>query len=453
MLSVNLFISSNHTEHQLAFAWVTILFYHLNLVYTCCPWSFFKSLQHLVHTVFRALEQGFNIAGVQISHPALQAKFIGIHTGEMPKPNSLNPSAYHKFHFNEIHILVGFAISFHIGIDELFFHLYNNKFAIKYPSFVFLKDSKTMTLTQLSYIIAVDKYRHFATAAEKSYVTQPTLSMQIHKLEEELGITIFDRSKSPVVPTEVGEKIISQAKAVLKESKQLSDIANFKENELRGTFKIGIIPTIAPYLVPLFIRSFMKQYPLIDLVFEELLTQEVLEKLGTDQIDAGIIATPADQSFIYTEELYVEPFVGYLSHSHPLTEKDKLTVDDLNRSNIWLLREGHCLRDQAVQLCKDIQDHKDPSIEFKSGNLETLKRLVEQNFGMTLLPWTAVNELDNECSNAVIKEFDDPVPSRKVRLIYGRKHLKKTIIEAFKKSICDSIPKNLKNGEERVLLE
>ncbi len=310
-----------------------------------------------------------------------------------------------------------------------------------------------MTLTQLSYIIAVDKYRHFATAAEKSYVTQPTLSMQIHKLEDELGITIFDRSKSPVVPTEVGEKIISQAKAVLKESKQLSDIANFKENELRGKFKIGIIPTIAPYLVPLFIRSFMKKYPLIDLVFEELLTQEVLEKLGNDQLDAGIIATPTDQSFIYTEELYVESFVGYLSHSHPLTTKDKLTVDDLDQSNIWLLSEGHCFRDQAVKLCKDIQKHKDPSIEFKSGNLETLKRLVEQNFGMTLLPWTAINELKNECSNAVIKEFESPVPSRQVRLIYGRKHLKKTIIQAFKESICNSIPKELKNGKERVLLE
>ncbi|WP_069132339.1 hydrogen peroxide-inducible genes activator [Rhodohalobacter halophilus] len=310
-----------------------------------------------------------------------------------------------------------------------------------------------MTLTQLSYIIAVDKYRHFATAAEKSYVTQPTLSMQIHKLEDELGVTIFDRSKSPVVPTEIGEKIISQAKTILKESKQLSDIANFKENELRGTFKVGIIPTVAPYLVPLFIRSFIKKYPNIDLVFEELLTGEVLEKLGNDQIDAGIIATPAEQSYIYTEDLYVEPFVGYLSQSHPLTKKKQLVIDDLDQSNIWLLSEGHCFRDQTVQLCKEIQDHKDPDIEFKSGNLETLKRLVEQNFGMTLLPWTAVNQLENQCSNAVIKEFKSPVPSRKVRLIYGRKHLKKTIIEAFKESICSSIPSELKQSEERVLVE
>lgn len=314
-----------------------------------------------------------------------------------------------------------------------------------------------MTLTQLSYIVAVDKYRHFATAAEKSYVTQPTLSMQIHKLEDELGVTIFDRSKTPVIPTEIGEKIIEQAKAILKGSKELTDIANFTEKELKGVFKVGIIPTIAPYLVPLFLRSFVKQYPNVDLIFEELLTAEVLEKLGNDQLDAGIIATPVDQSFIYTDDLFVEPFLGYLSNSHPLIEKKKLTVEDLNQTNIWLLNEGHCFRDQAVKLCNDGEKHgkkyKKSAIEFKSGNLETLKKLVEQNFGMTLLPWTAVSEFDESCSRAVIREFEDPVPSRKVRLVYGRKHLKQTIIQAFKDAICSSIPKELKTTEKRVLIE
>lgn len=310
-----------------------------------------------------------------------------------------------------------------------------------------------MTLTQLSYIVAVDKYRHFATAAEKSFVTQPTLSMQIHKLEDQLGITIFDRSKSPVVPTEIGEKVIEQAKIILKESKQITDIANFKENELNGTFKVGIIPTVAPYLVPLFLRPFIKKHPKIDLIFEELLTSEVIEKLGNDQLDAGIIATPTEQSFIYSEDLYVEPFLGYLSHSHPLVEKNKLTVDDLDQTNIWLLNEGHCFRDQTVKLCKEEKKNNRSAIEFKSGNLETLKRLVEQNFGMTLLPWTAVQEFDGNCANAVIKEFEDPIPSRKLRLIYGRKHLKQTIIHAFKDSICSSIPKELKKTEKRVLIE
>ena len=310
-----------------------------------------------------------------------------------------------------------------------------------------------MTLTQLSYIIAVDKYRHFATAAEKSYVTQPTLSMQIHKLEEELGVKVFDRTKSPVIPTEVGEKIIEQAKIILKESKQLSDIANFKETELRGTFKVGVIPTIAPYLMPMFLRSFVKAHPLVELVFEELLTKEILEKLGSDHLDAAIIATPADQSYIYTEDLYVEPFVAYLSATHPLIEKEKLTVNDLDRTNIWLLNEGHCFRDQAVKLCKENEKKNRAAIEFKSGNLETLKKLVEQNFGMTLLPWTAVQEFNGKCANAVIKSFEHPEPSRKVRLVYGRKHLKQTIIKEFKQSICNAIPDVLKSSEKKVLIE
>jgi len=173
-----------------------------------------------------------------------------------------------------------------------------------------------------------------------------------------------------------------------------------------------------------------------------------------DQIDAGIIATPTDQSFIYTEDLFVEPFVGYLSHNHPLIDKERLSVDDLEQSNIWLLNEGHCFRDQAVKLCKEANKKNSNSpIEFKSGNLETLKRLVEQNFGMTLLPWTAIQEYDSNCTNAVIKNFEDPIPSRKIRLIFGRKHLKQTVIKAFKESICSSVPKALKSTDQRMLIE
>ncbi len=313
-----------------------------------------------------------------------------------------------------------------------------------------------MTLTQLSYIIAVDKYRHFATAADKTYVTQPTLSMQIHKLEDELGITIFDRSKSPVIPTEVGEKIIEQAKIILKESKELSDIANFSESELKGTFRVGIIPTVAPYLVPLFLRDFVKDHPSVELVFEELLTNEVIEKISADELDAGIIATPTKQSFIYSEDLFVEPFTGYLSSKHTLTGRKKLSMKDLNNTNIWLLNEGHCFRDQTIKICREAAKKKNRgagAIEFKSGNLETLKKLVEQNFGMTLLPWTAVRNFDSSCANAVIKEFEEPKPSRKVRLIFGRKHLKNNIIAAFKESICNSLPNELHSTEERLLIE
>jgi len=214
-----------------------------------------------------------------------------------------------------------------------------------------------------------------------------------------------------------------------------------------------VIPTIAPYLVPRFLRSFLQDYPGIEPVFEEALTGEIIQGLNNDELDAAIIATPVDKPHIYTEELYVEPFIGYLSKSHPLVEKERLTVDDLDQSNIWLLNEGHCFRDQTIKICKEAGKQSNSSIEFRSGNLETLKKLVEQNFGMTLLPWTAIGDIDREKNSAVLKEFSDPVPSRKIRLAYSRKHLKKNIIAAFKKSICDAVPKELKSEEKRMVIE
>lgn len=311
-----------------------------------------------------------------------------------------------------------------------------------------------MTLTQLSYIVAVDRYRHFATAAEKSYVTQPTLSMQIHKLEDELGITIFDRSKSPVIPTERGEKIISQAKKILKQSKHIEDLASLSENKLQGTFRVGVIPTIAPNLLPLFLRSFSEKYPDVKLIFEEVVTEELLQLLSEDYLDVGIIATPVEQGNIFEEDLYYEPFIGYISKSHPLAEKEKISVDDLDISNLWLLNEGHCFRDQTVKLCKKQGSETlgESKIQFKSGNLETLKQLVEQDFGMTLLPYLAKNQLEEHCIQAHLRYFDDPIPRRKVRIVYGREYLKKNIISAFKDEVLDAIPKELKN-EDGMLVE
>jgi len=312
-----------------------------------------------------------------------------------------------------------------------------------------------MTLTQLSYVVAVDRYRHFATAAEKTYVTQPTLSMQIHKLEDELGITIFDRTKSPVVPTEIGAKIISEAKEILKQSKHIEDLASLTEDEPHGTFRIGIIPTIAPYLLPLFLRNFTEKYPNVKLIFEEVITDELLQLLDQDYLDVGIIATPVEQGNIFEEDLYYEPFIGYVSKNNPLAEKERLTVDDLEATNLWLLNEGHCFRDQTVKLCK--KQRKDflekSQIEFESGNLETLKQLVEQDFGMTLLPYLAKNQIDEQCARAHLRFFDDPVPRRKIRIVYGREYLKKNLIEAFKKEILTILPDELKKSEEGLLVE
>lgn len=312
-----------------------------------------------------------------------------------------------------------------------------------------------MTLTQLSYIVAVDRYRHFATAAEKSYVTQPTLSMQIHKLEDELGITIFDRSKSPVVPTEIGEKIIEQAREMLKQEKHIEDLASLDDDELHGTFRIGIIPTIAPYLLPLFLRKFRDNYPNVQLIIEEVKTDKILDLIDQDYLDMGVIATPAERGHIFEEDLYFEPFMGYVSESHPLAQKDKLSVDDLEGVDIWLLNEGHCFRDQTVQLCKKFRKNQleNQHIEFESGNLETLKQLVEQNFGMTLLPYLAQNQIKEKCAEAHLRQFNKPVPRRKVRVVYGREYLKQNVIQAFKEEVMDAIPNELKDAGDALIVE
>lgn len=309
-----------------------------------------------------------------------------------------------------------------------------------------------MTLTQLSYIIAVDTYRHFATAAEKCFVTQPTLSMQIHKLEKELDVIIFDRSKHPVVPTHIGTKVIEQARVILKESERISELICQDRKGITGKFRIGVIPTVAPYLLPLFLKQFSDEYPGIELVFEELLTDNILEKINRDQLDAGIIATPPEQSNIYEIPLYSEPFVGYVSKEHALAKKNKISAGDLKNENLWLLHEGHCLRDQILQLCKKEKgaDCK-TRVHFESGNLETLKRLVEQNFGLTLLPYLSLQDL-NLSDKAVVKPFMDPEPRRMIRLVHGRLYLKKNIIEVFTSSILRALPDFLTDKKKSVLV-
>ena len=309
-----------------------------------------------------------------------------------------------------------------------------------------------MTLVQLKYIVAVDTYRHFATAAEKCFVTQPTLSMQIHKLEQELDLIIFDRSKQSVVTTPVGAKIVDHARIILKESTQIPEIVKQNKNIYSGSFRVGIIPTVAPYLVPRFLRNFTQKYPEIHLVFEEAITSDILTKISQDQLDAGIIATAPEPGNIKEIILYNEPFVGYISKNHPLANKKKISINDLESDEMWLLNEGHCLRDQVLNICKKVMvNTAKKQVQFESGNLETLKKLVEQNFGMTLLPYMASQEI-NEQDGAVTRSFIHPEPQRVIRLIHGRLYLKKPIIDIFVNEILDTIPTELKKKKTNILV-
>lgn len=301
-----------------------------------------------------------------------------------------------------------------------------------------------ISLVQLSYIIAVDNYRHFATAAQNCFVTQPTLSMQIQKLEDELEVLIFDRSKVPVTPTDIGKTIIAQARIIMQETARINDIINIHSKEISGTFRVGVIPTIAPYLLPMFLANFLACYPKVDLVIDEIQTYQILDKLRKEEIDVGLMATPLYQNDLIEKPLFYEPFVAYISPRHRLSKKEKITTADLSTDDLLLLKEGHCFREHALQLCKDHSLRKNKlNLKFEGGNLETLKKLVEKDFGMTLLPYLATRDIKGSKQLEFIREFKAPVPKREISLVYLRAHLKRHIISAFETEILQAVTESI----------
>ncbi len=277
--------------------------------------------------------------------------------------------------------------------------------------------------------------------------------MQIQKLEDELGITLFDRSKKPVQPTGIGEKIIKQAQIVIQEANRIEELIKEEKGEISGDFKLGIIPTLAPYLLPLFLKSFTTTYPDVNLIVEEMQTQKIIKMLKEDKIDGGILVTPLNHKGIVEWPLFNDPFLAYLSPKHPLLSRSLVSDKDLSLDDIWLLNEGHCFRDQAIEICKKVKGSKNKNLTFESGNLETLKRLVDQNFGYTLLPSLAILGMSASEQKKKIRFFKSPVPIREVSVVYSRNYLKKSIIEALHKEVTSSLPKELKKSKskERVI--
>ena len=313
-----------------------------------------------------------------------------------------------------------------------------------------------MTLVQLSYIIAVANSKSFAAASKKCYVTQPTLSMQIQKLENELGIIIFDRSKQPVQPTFIGQKIIDQAHVIIRENERIYDIIQRESKEIKGVFRLGIIPTIAPYLLPLFIEGFSQKYPALELIIDELQTDQLEEKLKKDELDAGILATPLHSTNLLERPIYYEPFVGYLSKDHRLSEGEMIKPEQLETSDLFLLKEGHCFRDHVLQICKYYGGGKDSvlrSINFEGGTLDTLMRLVDKNIGMTLIPYLAMKELAGTKKMERVRCFEEPVPKREVSIVYHRAHLKKQIIDIIEEEIKKSLPAELLSKDQSFVLD
>jgi LysR family hydrogen peroxide-inducible transcriptional activator len=300
-----------------------------------------------------------------------------------------------------------------------------------------------MTITQLEYILAVEKHKHFGKAAKACNVTQPTLSMQLQKAEEELGVVLFDRSKNPVLTTEEGDKIIQQARLVIREYKKIFSIIDASKDEVRGDFRLGVIPTLAPYLIPLFAGEFVKQYPAVNLTIEEFKTEEIIELLDKDELDAGLLVTPLKGEAFIERVLFHEPFSVFASDNHALLKKTRVKDKDLDTSDVWLLNEGHCFRQQVLNLCKISKDTGlHDNLRFESGNLETLKNMVLNSEGYTLLPQLAVLNL-SDADKKHVREFQNPVPTREVSLVHNRIFLKEKIITALEASIVENLPESL----------
>jgi LysR family hydrogen peroxide-inducible transcriptional activator len=306
-----------------------------------------------------------------------------------------------------------------------------------------------MTLIQLKYVVAVDTYRHFATAADHCFVTQPTLSMQINKMEKELDVLIFDRSKHPVEPTEIGKSIIKQARIVLQEANRIDEIVKGSRGQISGEFRLGIIPTVSTNLLPRFLRLIMNNYPEIQLRIEELQTEQILDRLDKDQLDAGILATPLEKQGLIEKTLYYEPFMAYVPEGHRLEKEEFILHSELNLKDMLLLKNGHCFRNSVINLCDSAFPAKpkhDQLLEFESGNFETLIRLSNQGFGMTLLPYLMALDLGEE-ERKHIKPIEHPQPAREISLVYTRAQLKISIIDLLAEEIRSKVPDKLLKPE------
>jgi LysR family hydrogen peroxide-inducible transcriptional activator len=294
-----------------------------------------------------------------------------------------------------------------------------------------------MTITQLKYVLAVAEHKNFTLASQKCFVTQPTLSMQIQKLEDELDIIIFNRKKKPLQLTSIGEKVIQQAKIIVNESQRINDIVNQQKGFIGGEFRLGIIPTVMPTLLPLFLKTFISKYKKVNLILEELTTEEIIKKLNDGHIDAAIAATPLENTNINENVLYYEPFIGFVSDKHRLHEKKKLAIDDLDVNDILLLEDGHCFKDNILNLCNSLKTEKNDHFQLQSGSFNTLIQLSKEGLGMTLIPYLQTLDLSDD-NKTYLREFEKPVPAREVSLIFHKSQLKIQLIDALKSTI-DSV--------------
>src|SRR6267154_923798 len=310
-----------------------------------------------------------------------------------------------------------------------------------------------MNLQQLHYIIAVDTHRHFAKAAEKTFVTQPTLSMMIQKLEEELGIRIFDRSNQPVVPTTEGEEVIARARQIMADVGLLKEFTQEHKHEVSGELKLSVIPTLAPYLLPLFLKSFVEKHPLLKTTIRELVTNDIIAALKNGDIDIGLLATPLNDSRLEEHAVFYEEFFAYAAAEEKVSRKKFLLPKDIDLSKLWLLEEGHCLRNQVFNLCElKKKDFESDRLHYEAGSLETLKNLVDHHNGITILPFLATLDLTKK-QRAKIREFAPPKPVREVSLVVNKNFHRTRLLQALRTEIENQLPASIGEMQEKRVME
>jgi LysR family hydrogen peroxide-inducible transcriptional activator len=308
-----------------------------------------------------------------------------------------------------------------------------------------------MTLTQLEYVVALDTYRHFLLASEKCFVTQPTLSMQIQKLEDELGVKLFDRTKQPVIPTEIGASIIAQARVVLREAGMIRQLISDQKDALTGELRIGIIPTLAPYLLPPLYKEMREKYPQLNLVIKETITEEVIHELKNNRLDCGIVVTPLKDPSIKEDVLFYEELFVYVSKKNALVDKKYVLPNDIDPNQLWLLEEGHCFRSQVLNLC-ELRKRGDFHVRYETGNIETLKRMVDKSDGITILPELAVMEFSKP-QLKLVKRLKEPSPAREVSLVTHRDYIKSKLIKTLKEEILNIVPKPMQKLQSKKVVE
>jgi len=308
-----------------------------------------------------------------------------------------------------------------------------------------------MTLTQLEYIVALDTFRHFGQAAAHCFVTQPTLSMQIQKLEEELGVKIFDRTKQPVIPTETGTGILAQARTALREAQIIKQMAHDQKDALSGELRIGIIPTLAPYLLPPLYKVMNEKYPRFTLIIKESITEDVIHELKNNRLDCGIVVTPLKDPSIREDVLFYEELFVYVSAKNGLSDKKYVLAKEIDPNQLWLLEEGHCFRSQILNLC-ELRKSSHYNFKYETGNIETLRRMVDKSEGITILPELAVMEF-NKAQLKLVKRLKKPSPAREVSLVTHRDHIKARLIKTLKQEILHIVPQQMQELRNKKVVE